>query len=344
MHWSGRSIKQPDEIIYYPQIEDFYPFQALYAGDGNEDHGAVYDLRDKNHFGILYYKYLENTYSSTHKELLVLKALILSGMAPPNSRILYVTDSMNLCNWINYGTCKPLYSSDLKRLHLACIDRDIELCMAWSAREVDVIKLADASCRGSTDEYGCRQEDNQFIREHFASNFDVDCFASPLMYAVDKFYTAYPMVGTAGCPGQNCQWDGLQLYIFPPRDLYYQCVERLNKAKHCSGVFLVLLNRENILQRTWLYNSNHFPDFVVKVARRSILLEAPDLDIKFTRSRHLCYFIFFDKDQKNEDLPSRCSQPPGHCPCGGNQHINDVVVKYSIPIRKNADCYFKMHS
>ena len=340
LKWTGKSTLDDREIIIYNQWLSFDGWLE-FSGDGNRDGGAYYAIRDKNKFGFRWFTTPERQTSTSYRELLTLQSLISSDIVPPNCKFIYITDSQTLCNWMQFGSMKLVPADILKTTYLECLDKKVILKMAWANRSHSVIEEADRAVRDDFDEYTLREEDWGFVQSHYSTPFELDMYASNKLHRTPIFYTSTPVIGSSGAPGELGDIDNKLVFIFPPRNKYFETLKRLSQAKNCMGTLILLCNREDDLSSTWLAADHHFPSMVWAVYKRGIKVWSPYWDGKFLRSRHSSWFIFFNTSLKYTPKHVRCSKPPSLCDsCPGNINAIEIDVMYYSSTFKTPNCYY----
>ena len=131
------------------------------------------------------------------------------------------------------------------------------------------------------------------------------------------------------------------LWIFSPRCMYSEVIQKIEMTTDARGCAVMFLNEEGLLEKKWLHNM-HFPDYVLTYAVRDIKLYSPHQSTPFTRSVHTTCFIFWDKSVRNLNMQSRCFHLPARCPvCPGNTNRAATKVYYQYWERNNPDCRYK---
>ena len=326
----------PRKLVLHRNEKNYRRGTNLYAGDAGENAACYYSVKRKHKFKLLLFSASQQQMSSSHRELLGLLDLLSSGLVKAGETLCYITDSQVLTLWNNGGSVKKSCAQYLQELERLKFVLQVDVMVAWMPRLSPEIVLADTTSRFSTDEWALKPEDFQFILDHMEEPPTLDCFASSFLSVCPVFYSRYPTIDSSGAGGEHCDWEHESCYVVAPRYLYFQVVDRINQLKSASGVAVFLDNRERVLERTWLADTNHYPEFVTNVFYRRIRVNSPALSTKFTRSAHNAVFVFFSKHARPVPKYKRCSRVKGDCYCGGNANMSLKEVHYYTRDKKKS--------
>ena len=340
-HMSGKSLHPPvdgrfvsmDDIKMIPDV-------SLYVGDSGQDNTVVAGLTKRDKYRLYTFTPFEKVQSSSYRELLALQTLVDSDMLTDNEPAFYITDSQVLQTWYYHGTSKDRVAAILKHVHLTLMTKHIVLQVVWQNRWTPEIMECDTSQHYGPDDFSLRDREWSMIKKEIKAEFVLDVYAHTALHQAPRFFTASPMVASAGSPGQHQDWDDQDgwVLLFPPKALIHLTVRKLLATPHIKAVLVVVDTRQDAAHRLLLQSDGHFPITVTNVWKLSTGIHVPaEMEYKsyFAGGWHSVWVIFFNSTAKNTNLSTRCPRPPGDCqePCLGNPRIQDWK-KHQYPSKK----------
>ena len=336
--WNGVDIKKPIKLHFYNSVNPIteYAFEP-YVGDASSEAAAVYSIRNPMKFAIKYFSEVMAVTSSARRELASIELLICkhSEWIQEGATVVYASDNTSINRWVNIGTCKLDVSRTLQKIFLKCEEKKIDLRVTWIPRSHDLLVEADMLSRRSTDEYSLRNRDMNYITFRYGSPFSLDVFASKFLHRAGKFYSKYPSPLSAGTDGLYQPWEDEEVWLFPPRKLLGQCIERLMVEARFRGALASFDNAEGLM-KMMLFPGDHAPAFVTQVLRFPVKIRMGFTDRlsdavqnSFANTWHNLVVVFIDKEQVQTSLPERCFRERGDCRvCGGNPSVTFVKTYY----------------
>ena len=262
--WNGVPIHKPYKIDFFFSNEDVQdPEVEVWAGDSSGDACGIFEVRRRFKFSVEYFSDTLREQSSARRELAAIENLILHKdfFLEDHITLVYISDNLTVNRWVNSGTCRRDVAPILKKIHLQCLSRGIDLRVTWARRTHTFIEVADALSRRSTDEYSLRRRDEEYIKKQVPFVCTLDVFASDFSHVCAKFYSKMPSMYSSGTDGMYSPWQEV-CWIFPPRRLLANAIRRIHVEEGLVGVLIALKTTERLIEK-WLFNDNdHAPPFV----------------------------------------------------------------------------------
>ena len=143
--------------------------------------------------------------------------------SPSAALIYWLTDSQNVCSWLEKGSVKPYIQSVLVSLVTLLSRLNLTIIPIHVPREHSLLVLADYGSKyQDTDDWSI---DNQslYVLQHIAGKFiTCDTFAYNSNARATKFYSKVPSPGCAGINAFSMDWTGDFNFVCPPvKDIIY---------------------------------------------------------------------------------------------------------------------------
>jgi len=179
----------------------------------------------------------EQATSSTHRELLAVKNVLLSvHQHIKNEAVLWFSDNANVARIIDSGSTKPCLQNLAIDIFETCLRFNIKLIPSWIPREMNSF-ADDLSKTKDTDNWGIDYETFDYIQSKFGK-FSFDRFADNRNRKVIKFNSRFHCENSTGVNAFTFDWSQEFNWLCPPICLIGETLRHLNLCK-ASGVLLV---------------------------------------------------------------------------------------------------------
>ena len=209
---------------------------------------------------------------------------------------MYYTDSRVLFFWHRYGSSKITVADILREIKYACVKNDIILEVSWMPREDDRIKLADASCRESTDEFALKNRTYARICDLLKFKPEVDLFASTLLHRTPIFYSKVPSLGSSGANALNFPWNR-KSYCHPPKVLMNDVFKKIEASNEIDMVLIFLKTNHDTDLKRFQDRNGRFRNYIKRILMFEANVHFPGEDPpRFMIAQHSWYAMRIVKD------------------------------------------------
>ena len=201
--------------------------------------GAQNSLQVQSHL-VEYIEELDQTESSTHRELLAVRQGLLKWEKPMSGQtITWLLDNQAAVKILKWGSMKPSLMALAITINDIVERADIELIPTWKDRTSEEIQIADRLGRGWTsniDEYRISGWQFDEITQYYGL-FDTDLFASNWSARTKSFVTKEPCNKALATDAFSISWSNDQVgrvWIHPPVQLLQKVFEKILLEDVCG--------------------------------------------------------------------------------------------------------------
>ena len=153
--------------------------------------------------------------------------------------IYWLTDSQNVCNWLERGSQKYHIQSELISLMRLLTNLNLSVVPIHVPREHSLIALADMGSKfGDTDDWSIDDKSLQILQIIAGKRITCDTFAYNTNARCQKFYSKIPSPGCSGINAYSMDWSNDFNYVCPPIKEISFVINHI-EAQECEGILVV---------------------------------------------------------------------------------------------------------